>query len=449
MTPTDTIAAVATAPGRGAVGILRLSGPEAVRIAEALSGPLPPPRNAALRRFRDAQGAPLDQGLVLVFPGPASFTGEDVVELQGHGGVAVLDALLQAACQHGARVARPGEFSERAFLNGRLDLAQAEAIADLVDAGSARAARAAVRALEGALSQRVAVLSEQLIEARVFIEGALDFSDEDVDWLADAGLAARLATLEAGLDALLRDVERGRRLQSGLRVVLTGAPNVGKSTLLNRLAGHDAAIVTDIAGTTRDVLREHLVLDGLPLTLIDTAGLRDSDDVVEREGIRRAWAAVNEADLALFLVDGRHGLTADDQALLARLPDGLACWVLANKCDLSSTAPGWDDTATPRRLALSAATGAGIDALVAALHQHAGLSADDEPPFTARTRHLDALRRTRDHTDAAQARLADGALPELAAEELRLAHAALSEITGQFSTEDLLGRIFAGFCIGK
>lgn len=449
MGTTDTIAAVATAPGRGAVGVLRLSGPDAQAIAARLVGALPTPRHAVLRRFCDTDGTPIDQGLVLNFAAPASFTGEDVVELQGHGGGVVLDQLLRAACAFGARVARPGEFSERAFLNGKLDLAQAEAIADLVDAGSARAARAAVRSLEGALSQRVVALAEQLTEARVFIEGALDFSDEDIDWLADAGLAERVRALDDGLSGLLRDAERGRRLQSGLRVVLTGAPNVGKSTLLNRLAGHDAAIVTPIAGTTRDVLREHLVLEGLPVTLIDTAGLRDSADVVEQEGIRRAWAAVADADLALFLVDDQKGLTADDAALLARMPPGLTCWVLANKCDLSAADPGWNDRVDPRRLALSAASGAGVDALIAALHAHAGLTADDEPPFTARTRHIDALRRSHVCVKTAQKRLAHGGLPELAAEELRLAQAALGEITGQFTHEDLLGRIFAGFCIGK
>lgn len=447
-TDTDTIAAVATAPGRGGIGVLRLSGPEACAIATRLAGPLPAPRRAALRVFRDATGTAVDQGLVLVFPGPASFSGEDIVELQGHGSAAALDTLLRSACEWGARVARPGEFSERAFVNGKLDLAQAEAIVDLVDAGSARAARAAFRSLEGVLSRRVAALAEDLIEARVFIEGALDFSDEAIDWLADAGLAARLDQLESELAALLRDSQRGRALQQGLRVVLSGAPNVGKSTLLNRLAGVDAAIVTDLPGTTRDVLREHLTLDGLPVTLIDTAGLRDTDDVIEAEGIRRAWSAIDGADLVWFLVDDRSGMSAEDQVLLQRL-DRQRCWVLANKTDLSDGAVGWrPDTALPT-LGLAAKGGEGIPELIAALHQHAGLNADEEPPFTARTRHVDALRRAADHLASARQQLGDDAYAELAAEELRLAHTALGEISGRFTTEDLLGRIFAGFCIGK
>jgi tRNA modification GTPase len=446
--PGDTIAAVATAPGRGGVGVLRLSGPAAFDLATVLAGSLPAPRQAGLRTFCDADGQPIDRGLVLVFAGPASFTGEDVVELQGHGSAAALDALLRAACRLGARVARPGEFSERAFVNGKLDLAQAEAIVDLVDAGSARAARAAFRAMEGGLSTRVAALAEGLIEARVFIEGALDFSDEAIDWLADAGLTERLDQLERALAALLRDAQRGRALQQGLRVVLSGAPNVGKSTLLNRLAGVDAAIVTDLPGTTRDLLREQLTLDGLPVTLIDTAGLRDTDDVIEAEGIRRAWSAIDTADLVWFLVDDRSGMSTEDQALLQRL-DRQRCWVLANKTDLSGGAVGWRTDADPPVLGLAAKAGDGIPELIAALHRHAGLNADDEPPFTARTRHVDALRRCAECVTAARAQLADETFAELAAEELRLAHDALGEITGRFSSEDLLGRIFAGFCIGK
>jgi tRNA modification GTPase len=449
MAETDTLAAIATAPGRGAVGILRLSGPQALAIAEVLCGRLPLPRQAGLRHFRDAAGDPIDQGLVLVMPGPGSFTGEDVVELQGHGGPVVLDQLLRAACTAGARIARPGEFSERAFLNGRLDLAQAEAIADLVDAGSARAARAALRAMDGVFSARVAAIHAQLVDARVFLEGALDFSDEAIDWLTDAGLAQRLQTLQADLVALLAEAERGRRLQQGLTLVLTGAPNVGKSTLLNRLAGTEAAIVTEIPGTTRDLLRESLLLDGLPVTLIDTAGLRESEDPVEREGIRRAWRALDQADLALFLYDDRQGLTAADEAMLARLPPGLSCWHLANKADLSGGQVGWIEAAVPPTLRLCAARGEGVEALIAALHRHAGLAGAEEPAFTARSRHLDALQQARAAVQAAIDQLAAAAPAELAAEELRLAQQALDEITGRFTSEDLLGRIFAGFCIGK
>lgn len=449
MAETETLAAIATAPGRGAVGILRLSGPAALTIAGTLCGRLPPPRQVALRHFRDAAGEPIDQGLVLVMPGPGSFTGEDVVELQGHGGPVVLDQLLRAACAAGARIARPGEFSERAFLNGRLDLAQAEAIADLVDAGSARAARAALRAMDGGFSARIAAIQAQLVDARVFLEGALDFSDEAIDWLADAGLALRLQTLQRDLAALLAEAERGRRLQQGLTLVLTGAPNVGKSTLLNRLAGTEAAIVTDIPGTTRDLLRESLMLDGLPVTVIDTAGLRESEDPVEREGIRRAWRALEQADLALFLYDDRRGLTPDDDALLARLPPGLPHWRLANKADLSGAAVGWQAEAPEPTLRLCAAGGQGVEALIQALHRHAGLSGGEEPAFTARSRHLEALRQALAAVQAASQQLAQAAPAELAAEELRLAQRALDEITGRFTSEDLLGRIFAGFCIGK
>lgn len=447
--PGDTIAAVATAPGRGGVGVLRLSGPAAFEVAAALTGELPSPRTAALRTFRDADGEALDRGLVLCFTAPASFTGEDVVELQGHGSAAALDGLLRAACVLGARVARPGEFSERAFVNGKLDLAQAEAIIDLVDAGSARAAKAAFQSLEGRFSTRITTLAEGLVAARVFVEGALDFSDQDVDWLADADLHDRLAGLADALRQLTVDAQRGRVLQQGLKIVLSGAPNVGKSTLLNQLAGVDAAIVTEVPGTTRDVLREHLTLDGLPVTLIDTAGLRDTDDAIEAEGIRRAWKAIESADLVWFLFDDRQGMSADDAALLARLGDDRPCWRLANKVDLSGGEPGWRADAALPTLGLAAKSGQGIPELVTALHQHAGLTGSEEPLFTARTRHVDALRRAAEHLARARDHLGQQAFAELAAEELRLAHDALGEITGRFTQEDLLGRIFAGFCIGK
>jgi tRNA modification GTPase len=447
----DTIAAVATAPGRGAVGMVRLSGPGAFAIARQLTATaLPPPRQAALRHLHDAHGGVLDTGLVLVFPAPRSFTGEDVVELQGHGGPVVLEALLAAACALGARRARPGEFSERAFLNGRLDLAQAEAIADLINAGSAAAARAAARSLDGLFSAQVNALAEGLIAARVFIEGALDFSDEDINWLADAQLVTRLDALEEQLGALLAAARRGQRLQQGLSVALTGSPNVGKSTLLNRLAGSDRAIVTDIPGTTRDVLRETLDLDGLPLTLLDTAGLRESGDVVEQEGIRRAWAALQQAELILFLVDDRSGPTPADQALLARLPAGSPVRVIRNKCDLSGAAPARLEADGRVELRLCAASGAGIELLVQEIKTLAGLgAAETETAFSARSRHVDALVRTQTHLRATREHLHHAQLPELAAEELRQAHEALGEITGRFSPDDLLGRIFSSFCIGK
>ncbi|TXH05647.1 MAG: tRNA uridine-5-carboxymethylaminomethyl(34) synthesis GTPase MnmE [Nevskiaceae bacterium] len=446
---TDTIAAIATPAGRGALGILRLSGPLAPHIAERIAGALPPPRQAALRHFRDADGSVIDQGLVLVFPGPHSFTGEDVVELQGHGGPVLLDLLLRSACAHGARVARPGEFSERAFLNDRIDLAQAEAIADLIDAASVQAARAASRSLDGEFSRRVNALVEELIQLRVFVEGALDFSDEDVDWLADARLRERLDALDAHLRGLLAQAAQGRRLREGITVTLTGAPNVGKSTLLNRLAGTDAAIVTDIAGTTRDVLRESLVLDGMPLTLVDTAGLRESDDPVEREGIRRAWQALAQAEIALYLIDDTAGWTPQDEALAAQLPPQARVLVLANKCDLSGRKAQRLQIGGRDALRLSAADGSGVPLLIAAIREIAGLGDATEHAFSARTRHVDALRRAQASVHDARKRLDEGATPELAAEELRLAQDALSEITGAFGSDDLLGRVFSQFCIGK
>jgi tRNA modification GTPase len=447
---TDTIAAVATAPGRGAVGIVRLSGPQAFAITEKLSGALPPPRHAALRTLSDAQGAALDRGLVLLFPHPDSYTGEDVAELQGHGGPLVLDLLVRAACALGARPARPGEFSERAFLNGRLDLTQAEAIADLINAATEQAARAAQRSLQGEFSARVRALVDELIGLRIFIEGALDFSDEDVNWLEDEALRARLATLLSHLRELLGAAAQGRRLREGLVVALAGAPNVGKSTLLNRLAGAEAAIVTDIAGTTRDVLRENVNLDGLPVTLVDTAGLRESIDPVEKIGIERAWQALAHAELVLFLVDDRAGVTGADQALLARVPPGAEVIVLHNKCDLSGQRSELVPEAGGRRgLRLCAASGEGLDLVKHEIRRAAGLTGTGESLFSARTRHVDALQRALACAQDAEQRLREGATAELAAEDLRLAQKALAEITGAFSSDDLLGRIFSQFCIGK
>lgn len=447
---TDTIVAIATAPGRGGVGIVRLSGPQAAAVAERLSGKaLPPPRTAGFRHFHAADGSRIDSGLVLHFRGPNSFTGEDVVELQGHGSPVALNLIVQAACAHGARPARPGEFSERAFLNDRIDLAQAEAIADLIDATTEQAARAAQRSLEGQLSQRVQAIAEQLLELRMFVEGALDFSDEDVNWLADRTLAAKLADARGALDALLAQAAQGRRLREGYTVALTGRPNVGKSTLLNRLAGAEVAIVTDIAGTTRDVLRENLDLGGLPVTLVDTAGLRESDDPVEREGIRRARRALEQAELALFLIDARESITGEDKRLMAELPAQLPRVIVHNKSDLAGIVPRRDERDGEVELYLSAASGEGVALLIDELRERAGLHGGGEGLFSARGRHLDALRRTQAHLQTATTHLASGAMPELAAEELRLAHEALGEITGRFTTEDLLGRIFSSFCIGK
>lgn len=445
---TDTIAAIATAAGRGAVGIVRLSGPQAFAIAGQIAGELPAPRQAGLRALRDAKGEVLDQGLVLCFPGPHSFTGEDVAELQGHGGPVVLTELLQAAVTAGARIAQPGEFSERAYLNGRLDLAQAEAIADLIDAASGQAVRAAQKTLEGAFSRRVHSLVAQLTDLRVFVEGALDFSDEDIDWLADARLLERLREAEALLQETRQQAGQGQRLREGMTVAIVGQPNVGKSTLLNALAGYEAAIVSEQAGTTRDLLREHLLLDGLPLTIVDTAGLRDTEDAVEREGIRRAWQALEKAELALFLVDDREGVTAADRALLAQLP-AMPRLLLRNKCDLAGHPPALSSGAEGQELRLSAKAGLGLDLLVQALKAQAGLSEVGEGVFLARARHLRALDQAASHLAQARQRLTERAHVELAAEELRLAQDALGQITGAQSSDALLGEIFRRFCIGK
>ena len=445
----DTIAAIATAPGRGAIGILRLSGPRSALIAERLAGPLPAARSAALRHFHDDHGAILDQGLVLYFPAPQSATGEEVVELQGHGGPVVLDALLRAACAVGARVARAGEFSERAFLNGRVDLAQAEAVADLIESGSRQAALAAARSLDGELSRRVRILQAELTELRVFVEGALDFSDEDINWLSDNSLRVRTESLHQALRDLVTQAAQGRRLREGMIVAIAGQPNVGKSTLLNRLAGVEAAIVTDIAGTTRDVLREDIMLDGLPLTVVDTAGLRETQDPVEREGVRRAWQALEQAELVLFLVDDRVGLTQNDERLLERLPCGATVLLIRNKCDASGRAPTRDLGQGRPELRLSAGTGAGIDLLVAEIKAAAGLTDGAAGLFSARTRHVEALQHALACVLDARRRLAEKTAPELAAEDLRVAHQALGEITGEVTSDELLGAIFSKFCIGK
>lgn len=445
----ETIVAIATPPGRGAVGIVRISGPAAFAIAHRMGGTLPQPRQASLRHLRDDSGAVVDQALVLCFRAPHSFTGEDVVELQGHGGPAVMTQLLRTACALGARPARPGEFSERAYLNGRIDLAQAEAIADLIDASSAAAARAAQRSLDGALSKEVQVLADDIMALRVFVEGALDFSDEDIDWLSDDGLRLRLDSTVLRTQALLEQCARGRRLREGLVVTLTGRPNVGKSTLLNTLAGVDVAIVTPVAGTTRDVLREHIEIDGLPVTVIDTAGLRDSDDPIEREGIRRARQALTQAELALFLIDDRTGITDEDRVQLAQLPQGLPVWYLHNKCDLSERPAQRFEQDGAVHLRLSAATHAGLDLLRQEVIAFCGLGQVSEGVFSARSRHVDILQRTAACLHAARSRLFQGQLPELAAEELRMAQEALGEITGRVGTEDVLGQIFSSFCIGK
>jgi len=444
----DTIAAVATAPGRGGVGIVRVSGSAVSAVAEALIERCPQPRYAAYVTFRDSTGTAIDQGIALYFPGPRSFTGEDVLELHGHGGPVVLDLLLAAVLRAGARPARPGEFSQRAFLNGKLDLAQAEAVADLIDSASAEAARAALRSLEGTFSRQVDALVEALIQLRTYVEAALDFPEEEIDFLAEGQVAARIDALREQLESLLHGAHQGQLLRDGMTVVLAGRPNAGKSSLLNALAGRETAIVTDIPGTTRDLLREQISLDGMPLHVIDTAGLRESADPIEQEGIRRAWAEIERADRVLLLVDDRDGVGADEQTLLARLPAGLPLTVVRNKIDLTGSAPWVRDGALGVEVALSALAGTGLDLLRRHLEQVMGFRSGGEGSFLARRRHIDALRRAAERLGEAADRVAVGQ-GEMAAEELRMTQQALAEITGEFGAEDLLERIFSSFCIGK
>lgn len=437
----DLIAAIATAPGRGGVGVVRISGADVAPLAAALLGRLPAPRHATFTRFLDHEGGVLDEGIALYFPAPHSFTGEHVLELQGHGGPVILNLLLQRCLELGARLAGPGEFSRRAFLNGKLDLAQAEAVADLIDAASSEAARSAVRSLTGAFSARIAELVEALTRLRMLVEATLDFPEEEIDFLRDADAFGRLDAIDASLRAVRAQAKQGVLLREGLTVVLIGQPNVGKSSLLNQLAGFEAAIVTEIAGTTRDTVREAIQIEGVPLHIIDTAGLRDTDDPVEKLGIERTWAAVEKADVALLLVDAAHGVGPGEAAILARLPEA-ARLTIHNKIDTTAEVP----RALGDEVWLSARTGAGVELLRQKLLESAGWQAAGEGAFTARARHLDALDRAAAHLAAA--RESAGQL-ELFAEELRLAQATLSEITGEFSADDLLGEIFSKFCIGK
>ncbi|MFZ1643231.1 MAG: tRNA uridine-5-carboxymethylaminomethyl(34) synthesis GTPase MnmE [Candidatus Contendobacter sp.] len=445
----DTIAAVATPPGRGGIGVVRVSGPLSAAIAEAVCGDLPAPRHAAFRQFRTGDGAVLDEGIALYFPAPHSFTGEDVLELQGHGGPVVMDLLLARVLELGARSARPGEFSERAFLNDKLDLAQAEAIADLIASDTAAAARAALRSLQGEFSRRVHALVEALIELRLYVEAAIDFPEEEIDFLADGIIAGRLRNLRERLGVLQATAGQGRLLRDGMTVVIAGRPNAGKSSLLNHLAGREAAIVTAIPGTTRDVLREHVSIDGMPLHVIDTAGLRDSDDPVEREGIRRAWAEIESADRILLVMDDQLGLTAEEKVLRERLPANTPVTVLRNKIDLSGRSPSVRDGEWGTEILLSAKTEAGLDLLCEHLKTCMGYHGGEEGIFMARRRHLEALERATTALEQAAYQLEVIRAGELVAEELREAQNALAEITGEFTSEDLLSRIFSSFCIGK
>jgi tRNA modification GTPase len=468
--PPDTIAAIASPAGRGAVGVIRVSGPLVPQIATGILGSLPAPRQARFSSFLDAQGKSVDEGLALYFPAPASYTGEHVLELQGHGGALIVDMVLRRLLELGCRMARPGEFSERAFLNGKIDIAQAEAIADLIDAGTTAAARAAVRSLQGEFSARITELKSRITDLRAYVEAAIDFPDEEIDFLSDNALRERLAAVFAGFESITAAARQGALLREGLHVVIAGKPNAGKSSLLNRLAGDEVAIVTDVPGTTRDLLRQHVHLDGLPLNLVDTAGLRATVDVVEVEGVRRARNEMARADRVLYIVDAGGAANVggvadasgavddnsagdtDSQAWLAdleQLPAGVPVTLVFNKIDLTGSPARLDEAASPPRVYLSARTGAGLDLLRTHLKATVGYRETDSGALAARRRHLDALSRARQHVQDAADTLSTARAFELFAEDLRLAQRALGEITGEFTSDDLLGQIFGSFCIGK
>ena len=443
----DTIAAIATPPGQGGVGIVRVSGPEAKAVAQAVLGRCPQPRWAEYMPFFDEDGNIIDKGIVLYFRQPNSFTGEDVLELHGHGGQVVLDLLLQEIIKHGARIAKAGEFTERAFLNDKIDLAQAEAIADLIAAESEDAARAAMRSLQGEFSESIHILVEQLIELRMYIEAAMDFVEEEIDFLADNTIKEKLDSIKQGVKDILESARQGCLLKEGMSVVIAGKPNAGKSSLLNRLAGSDTAIVTDVPGTTRDVLREHIQIDGLPLHVVDTAGLRETNDVVELEGVKRAWKEIEQCDRLLYVIDSQ---TREDipESIISQLPESTGLSIIFNKSDLSGEKIRVEDKAERTDIYISAIDGEGIDLLRQHLKKSMGYERHTQGQFIARRRHITAIRNTARYLEAATTCL-DSKSSELLAEDLKLAHNELSSITGEFTSDDLLGRIFADFCIGK
>ncbi|MFC4698787.1 tRNA uridine-5-carboxymethylaminomethyl(34) synthesis GTPase MnmE [Glaciecola siphonariae] len=453
-THTDTIVAQATAPGRGSVGIIRVSGPNSKAVAEAILGQCPPPRHAVYQPFKDSRGNIIDEGLALFFNNPHSFTGEDVLELQGHGGQVVMQLLLEACLATKlVRLARPGEFSEQAFLNDKMDLTQAEAIADLINASSIQAAKSAVKSLQGEFSKHIKRLVDEVIHLRMYVEAAIDFPEEEIDFLADGKVQSHLNDIVAQLNQVKKQAKQGSLLRDGMHVVIVGKPNAGKSSLMNALSGKDSAIVTDIAGTTRDVLKEHIHIDGMPLHIIDTAGLRESNDAVEKIGIERAWQEIQKADRILFMVDAQTESDAQAQDLwpefYAKLPKDMGLSVIRNKCDLTNESPGIDNSKSDPVIRISAREGLGIEALKAHLKDCMGFDQAGEDQVIARQRHITALLNADAHIQQGKAQLEGYMAGELLAEELRIAQDYLNEITGEFTSDDLLGKIFSSFCIGK
>lgn len=450
---TDTIVAAATPPGRGGIAIVRISGPHALTIAEKILQKTLRPRYATHAVFLDENNEAIDEGLALFFKAPHSFTGEDIVELHGHGGKIVVDGLIKRILTLGARLARPGEFSERAFLNDKIDLAQAEAIADLIDAASEQAARASVRSLQGEFSKKIDELVESLVRLRIYVEAAIDFAEEEIDFLADNQVQSDLSNVITHLEQVTASACQGSLLREGITAVITGEPNVGKSSLLNCLSGKDIAIVTEIPGTTRDVLREQIILDGMPIHVIDTAGLRESDDPVEREGMRRARDEISRADVLLCVGDARDihfdEKHFDQKHSLKNIPERASVILIRNKIDLTNELPSLTQQKTQTIISLSAKNNQGIELLKDHIKNIAGFTTNTEGTFSARRRHIDALERARLFLQQGQSQLLQHRAGELLAEDLRQAQLALSEITGEFTSDDLLGRIFSSFCIGK
>ncbi len=440
----DTIAAIATPQGIGGIGIIRLSGSKSLSIAESLTRSTLQKSTTQFRNFYDIDDQIIDHGIVLYFKSPHSFTGEDVIEIQGHGGIVLQDMLLSRVCELGARIAHAGEYSERAFFNDKLDLTQAEAIADLIESGSQAAARAAMRSLQGEFSKLINSLAESIINLRVFVEAALDFAEEEIDFLAESDIQLQIKNIIDTNNNILHEAEKGRVLNEGMTMAIAGRPNAGKSSLLNYLAGYDAAIVTDIEGTTRDVIREHIALKGVPVKLIDTAGLRDSTDLIEKEGIKRAWHEIEKADVVLLLIDASKGYSNEDQNIQQRLNEANVIPVYT-KADLLSS----DQKQTINEIFISTKSGEGIDDLIELLTNNYTDYNHSQTTFIARKRHVEALKNSLQHLITARNIFDQTQSGELMAEDLRLAQQSLNQITGSFTTEDLLGKIFSSFCVGK